>query len=87
MGIIFLAPPVQFSCIQPDNVTALDKCDSTCLGHDFDRSVFTETITTEWDLVCAKSQLPNLAQTIFMLGILTGNVFFGTLADKYELII
>lgn len=82
MGIIFLAPPVQFSCIAPDNLSDLDKCDPRCLGHEFNRTVFTETIATEWDLVCDKAQLPNLSQTIFMLGILTGSVFFGTLADK-----
>lgn len=83
MGIIFLAPPVDFSCVAPENSTALlDKCDTRCAGHEFNRSVFTETIATEWDLVCEKGQLPNLSQTIFMLGILTGNCIFGSMADK-----
>lgn len=83
MGIIFLAPPVEFTCAAVDNSTdLLDKCDSQCTAHEFDRSVFTETIATEWDLVCKKAQFPNLSQTIFMLGILTGNCLFGTLADK-----
>lgn len=85
MGIIFLAPPMEFSCISPDDETSaalLDKCDSRCIGQEFNRSVFTETITTEWDLVCEKGQFPNLSQTIFMLGILTGNCIFGSMADK-----
>lgn len=74
---------MDFKCIAPEGETStLDKCDSRCLGHEFNRSVFTETISTEWDLVCEKSQLPNLSQTIFMLGILTGNCIFGSLADK-----
>lgn len=84
MGIIFLAPPMEFSCISSDEESSglLDKCDSRCIGREFNRSVFTETIATEWDLVCEKEQLPNLSQTIFMLGILTGNCIFGTMADK-----
>lgn len=83
MGIIFLAPPIEFSCVGPGNATNLmEQCDSRCSGHDFNRTVFTETIATEWDLVCEKEQLPNLSQTIFMLGILTGNCIFGSMADK-----
>lgn len=82
MGIIFLAPPVDFTCAMPDNSTTVvpDKCE--CADHEFNRTVFAETIATEWNLVCDKEQFPNLSQTIFMLGILTGNCIFGSMADK-----
>jgi len=84
IGIVFLAPPVSFSCILPNDtiLTDDDKCNEDCISYEYNRSIFTETITTQWDLVCDKAQLPNLSQTLFMLGILTGNVIFGTLADK-----
>lgn len=36
----------------------------------------------EWDLVCNREYLTNVSQTIFMFGILVGNMFFGGLADK-----
>ena len=36
----------------------------------------------QWDLVCEKKQLANVAQTVFMFGILVGNVVFGMLADR-----
>lgn len=47
------------------------------------RSLFTETIQSQWDLVCEKTQLANFAQTVTMLGILCGNMVFGILSDKY----
>lgn len=78
MSIIFLAPPVSFECV---NAT-FPKCSSECASHIFDRSVFPETIITEWDLVCDHSQWPNASQTLFMLGILIGSIGFGTWADN-----
>ncbi|CAI6365097.1 unnamed protein product [Macrosiphum euphorbiae] len=37
----------------------------------------------EWDLVCGRFQLSNIAQSVFMLGVLIGNVLFGMFSDKY----
>lgn len=37
----------------------------------------------EWDLVCDRQGLASFSQTIFMLGILVGNMVIGGLADKY----
>lgn len=79
MSIIFMAPIVGFTCADK-NIT--DQCSVECVEYDFDRSVFTETIQMTWDLVCDKKHLANLSQTIFMFGILVGNILFGTLADK-----
>jgi hypothetical protein len=39
-------------------------------------------VLLQWDLVCDKKQLANVAQTVFMFGILVGNVVFGMLADR-----
>ncbi|KAK5650951.1 hypothetical protein RI129_001980 [Pyrocoelia pectoralis] len=79
LSIVVLAPPTNFTCI--DNVT--DKCSPNCSSIVFDRSVFTQTIQMEWNLICSRSQLPNLGQTIAMCGIIVGNFIFGTLSDKY----
>lgn len=78
MSIIFIAPPAQFECA---NAT-IERCSAACPAHEFNRSVFTETIITQWDLVCDNAQLANVSQMMFMLGILLGNVLFGTIADK-----
>ncbi|KAK4883226.1 hypothetical protein RN001_006545 [Aquatica leii] len=79
LNIVFVAPPASFSCADNDT----DKCSKNCTEHIYDRSVFTETITTQWDLVCENSQLANHAQTITMSGILVGSFLFGILADKF----
>ncbi|GAB0094985.1 organic cation transporter protein [Sergentomyia squamirostris] len=84
MSIIFLAPPIDYHCIEPEGFNGtMDQCDARCIGHEFNRTVFTETITTQWNLICGSAQLANVSQTIFMLGILIGNVVFGSLADKF----
>lgn len=80
MSIIFIGPPVSFECIDP---LIKDACSASCPGYSYNRSIFTETIITEWNLVCDRSQWANLSQTIFMLGILVGNILFGSLADKW----
>jgi hypothetical protein len=76
--ISFSAPPTSFECVN----NTIDKCSDECPEHIFNRSVFKETIITEWDLVCIKGNLASLSQTINMLGILLGNMIFGTFADK-----
>lgn len=78
MNIIFLAPPVTFQCVNG----TFDKCTTDCPKLLYDRSVFSETIITEWNLVCDRSQWANTSQTIFMLGILVGSILFGSWSDK-----
>lgn len=79
LGIIFLAPKTEFACVDP----TLTKCDSNCHEHVFNTSVFTNTIQQDFDLVCERQHLTSLSQTIFMLGILIGNMVFGALADNF----
>ncbi|XP_008835703.1 solute carrier family 22 member 8 [Nannospalax galili] len=42
-----------------------------------------DTIVTEWDLVCSSNKLKELAQSIFMAGILIGGPLFGELSDRF----
>lgn len=78
-----MGPKTNFTC-SDHNVTMIpNKCTSDCPSYIFDRTTFTETIQMTWDLVCDRKHLANLSQTIFMFGILVGNIVFGTLADKY----
>lgn len=78
MSIIFIGPNVDFRC--SDNIT--NQCDASCPGYIYNRSIFKETIKMTWDLVCDRAYLADISQTIFMFGILIGNILFGTLADK-----
>lgn len=78
MSIIFVGPPPTFKCINE----TMDACSSSCPGYEYDRSVFSETIITQWDLVCENGQLANISHMIFMFGVMAGNLFFGAMADK-----
>uniref|UniRef100_A0A674GTM8 Major facilitator superfamily (MFS) profile domain-containing protein n=1 Tax=Taeniopygia guttata TaxID=59729 RepID=A0A674GTM8_TAEGU len=51
-------------------------------GWTYNRSVFTSTIVTEWDLVCSSRGLKQLAQSLYMAGVLVGGVF-GGLSDRF----
>ncbi|NP_001398400.1 organic anion transporter 3 isoform 2 [Mus musculus] len=42
-----------------------------------------DTIVTEWDLVCGSNKLKEMAQSVFMAGILVGGPVFGELSDRF----
>ncbi|KAK2511330.1 solute carrier family 22 member 6-A [Columba guinea] len=52
-------------------------------GWDYDRSVYVATIVTEWDLVCGYRQLRQMAQSIYMAGVLVGALVLGGLSDRF----
>ncbi|KAI5646031.1 sugar transporter domain-containing protein [Phthorimaea operculella] len=84
MSIIFLAPPVNFTCASHNETEVFDnQCYANCTDYVYDHRVFKETIITQWDLVCDRAWLKNLTQTVFMLGILVGNMVFGHLSDRF----
>ncbi|KAI4457718.1 solute carrier family 22 member [Holotrichia oblita] len=80
IAIVFQAPTTNFVCIDP-NIT--DPCSKDCPEHVFDREIFTETITSQWDLVCNRHQLNNIVQLATMFGILIGALVFGVISDRY----
>ncbi|KAM8815667.1 solute carrier family 22 member 6 isoform 2-T2 [Rhynchonycteris naso] len=51
-------------------------------GWIYDNSSFPSTIVTEWDLVCSYRALRQLAQSLYMAGVLLGAMVFGYLADR-----
>nr|XP_020020363.1 solute carrier family 22 member 20 [Castor canadensis] len=51
-------------------------------GWVYDHSIFPSTIVTEWDLVCEARTLRDLAQSLYMAGVLVGAAVFGSLADR-----
>ncbi|XP_072887483.1 solute carrier family 22 member 6-A-like isoform X2 [Hemitrygon akajei] len=61
---------------QPDTQACTD-------GWVYDRSQFTSTIVTEWDLVCDRKSLKRMAQSIYMAGLLIGACVLGRLSDKF----
>uniref|UniRef100_A0A8D2E0X1 Solute carrier family 22 member 6 n=1 Tax=Sciurus vulgaris TaxID=55149 RepID=A0A8D2E0X1_SCIVU len=51
-------------------------------GWIYDNSTFPSTIVSEWNLVCSHRALRQLAQSLFMVGVLLGAMVFGYLADR-----
>ncbi|XP_056148670.1 solute carrier family 22 member 13-like [Lampris incognitus] len=48
----------------------------------YDNTMYEATIVTDFDLICDKSNLVEVAQTVFMAGVLTGSFFFGPAAES-----
>ncbi|XP_054000832.1 organic cation transporter protein-like [Hylaeus anthracinus] len=93
LSIIFLAPPTNFSCAAPmsaTNESTIMKCYinvgndtmEKCTRYKYDKRIFKESIITQWDLVCDREQLANLAQSCTMFGVLVGNLVFSIMADR-----
>ncbi|XP_014213904.1 organic cation transporter protein-like [Copidosoma floridanum] len=93
LSIVFLAPRIDFVCVSPlptDNKTMINECEvnvgngtmQSCTKFHYDRKEFKETIITQWDLVCDREQLSNLAQSCTMFGILVGNMIFSAMSDR-----
>ncbi|KAF6334286.1 solute carrier family 22 member 6 [Rhinolophus ferrumequinum] len=64
---------------ETDGVGATEPCTN---GWIYDNSTFPSTIVTEWDLVCSHRVLRQLAQSLYMVGVLLGAIVFGHLADR-----
>uniref|UniRef100_A0A5F8H335 Solute carrier family 22 member 8 n=1 Tax=Monodelphis domestica TaxID=13616 RepID=A0A5F8H335_MONDO len=55
-----------------------------CLdGWVYDRATFSSTIVTEWDLVCDFRQMKEVAQSLYMAGVLIGGIVFRSLSDRF----
>ncbi|NXF27668.1 S22A6 protein, partial [Rhodinocichla rosea] len=66
------------------NGTATEAATEPCHdGWTYLDGTFTDTIVTEWDLVCDSKKLRQVAQSIYMAGILLGSILFGILSDKF----
>ncbi|KAI4901773.1 hypothetical protein NFI96_013652 [Prochilodus magdalenae] len=79
----------QSSCRQfpePDNVTSSGSGSNETVpcqhGWTYDQSLFKSTTATEWDLVCDSKNLNQALATFFFMGVMTGAVLFGYLADR-----
>ncbi|XP_018799068.1 PREDICTED: organic cation transporter protein [Bactrocera latifrons] len=67
-----------------DNCHMYDAQNNTvaCTSYVYDRTYYQDTRAIDWNLVCDRRWLGSVAQTVLMLGVFTGAVTLGGLADK-----
>ncbi|GFR32348.1 organic cation transporter protein [Trichonephila clavata] len=94
MSITFLAPNMNFKCVQPQGSNSTDifnnQCEviqnnstaAPCTRWEYDTSETSRTIVSEWDLVCDREWLISLAKSVFMFGYLLSVIIFGFISDK-----
>uniref|UniRef100_A0A6A7FPC7 Organic cation transporter protein-like n=1 Tax=Hirondellea gigas TaxID=1518452 RepID=A0A6A7FPC7_9CRUS len=61
----------------------LDTNTTTCSSWHYDRSLYTNTVVSEWNLVCEDRWLMSSAQASYMAGFMVGALVLSELADKY----
>lgn len=93
----FYSPPVKFNCVinsteatTPSDVfkkSWLNQCqgddNTTCSSFEFDTTEFASTAVSEWALVCDRSWLSSLTQSVYMFGIVFSALIFGHYSDKF----
>ncbi|XP_053240038.1 solute carrier family 22 member 7 [Podarcis raffonei] len=62
------------------NATSVQSCQN---GWVYNRSQFTSTIATQWDLVCEQKELNHATATFFFIGVMLGALIFGYLSDRF----
>ncbi|XP_044150190.1 solute carrier family 22 member 13-like isoform X1 [Bufo gargarizans] len=65
--------------IERYGLNSTEKCRN---GWVYDTSQQKSTLVTEFDLVCHRKEQNDICQSIYMLGLLIGSLFFGHLADR-----
>ncbi|XP_067328515.1 solute carrier family 22 member 6-A-like [Anolis sagrei] len=63
-----------------DTIVDIEPCSD---GWTYDRSMFPSTIVSEWDLVCDAWTLRQMAQSLYMAGVLIGSLIIGFLSDRF----
>ena len=71
------------SCLQQlaDNSGSLE-IEACSSGYIFDKSVFTRTVTTDFELVCENAYIESTISSIFFAGLFFGVFIFGPITDK-----
>lgn len=79
-NVFFLLPSVDYVCMDEDAYNVTNHC--PCKNPIYDNSTIANSVTTTWNLICEKSHLASLAQSILQVGILAGSLIFGHISDR-----
>lgn len=79
-NVVFIIPSVEYVCMDDDAYNLTNHC--PCENIQYDQSSIVSSVTSTWNLICDRSQLASLAQSILQVGILFGSVFYGHVSDR-----
>lgn len=77
-NVVFIIPYVDYKCLD-NNVTNYCPCENP----EYDTSTIVSSVTTEWNLICNRTYLASLAQSMLQVGILAGSLLYGYFSDRY----
>jgi len=66
-----------------ENCMIINSTEKCLDGYSYVDEYFTETVVTEFDLVCEDSYLSSLLSSLYYVGLLIGSFFFGNFCDAY----
>ncbi|XP_013173246.1 PREDICTED: organic cation transporter protein-like [Papilio xuthus] len=80
-NVVFILPSVEYVCLDEETSNATNYC--PCDNPEYDTSVIINSVTSTWDLICGRTQLASLAQSMLQVGILAGSLLYGYSSDRY----
>lgn len=80
---ILAAIPLKNGALDSCSMYSINRTIVPCESYVYDRTYYKSSRTIDWDFVCDKRWMISIPQTVYMLGVLTGAVTLGGLADKY----
>lgn len=89
-SVVFLTPITKFSCAEfqgEANVVAENMtCYKDCSKYVYHSDVMETTLISDFGLICERSWLASMTQTILMLGLVIGVSIFGWISDRYLIV-
>lgn len=79
-NVVFIIPGVQYTCRDENTTNTTNYC--PCQNPAYDHSAIEISVTSEWNLICRRSSLASLAQSMLQVGILVGSIVYGHISDR-----
>ena len=74
----------EMGCRDPTNLNEIPSSSlKSCQRWIYDRSVFSSTLITKFDLVCDRDWMKSLVGMMYMIGLFLGSLVVGFAADRY----